>query len=66
MGFFNKLRDMKDSVSYKLDEVKYFVVDKAEDAKDFITEKVKIKSKADVVELTSNLLKSHYLINVSK
>ncbi|MET3317642.1 UNVERIFIED_ORG: hypothetical protein ABIC97_000727 [Peribacillus simplex] len=28
MGFFNKLRDMKDSVSYKLDDVKYFVVDR--------------------------------------
>ncbi|MFB6802947.1 hypothetical protein [Peribacillus butanolivorans] len=31
---------MKDSVSYKLDDVKYFVVDKAEDAKDFVKDKV--------------------------
>ncbi len=39
MGFFNKLRDIKDNVSYKLDDMKDFVVDKASDTKDFISDK---------------------------
>ncbi|MGV2939616.1 hypothetical protein AB5I83_08505 [Mesobacillus sp. LC4] len=39
MGFFYKLRDMKDTISYKMEDVKDFVVEKAVDARDLVSDK---------------------------
>lgn len=67
MRIFDKYRDLRETVSFKMDGIKDFVEDKSFDAKYFvksrrrdvtylIREKANVKSKADAVEFAANVL----------